>query len=148
MNEINEFDSLQQEKMRPEEELLKMARENRRFTILQRERTIDNLKKSKNRSAMIAATLVLSELAIALVSEQSNYQLWLNKIHLSNSWMNNLVLDVGPLLALISISAGVFMANYFRNSKKLKQAQEEFIDFNASLENTQDLGGNDNAKSR
>jgi hypothetical protein len=58
--------------------------------------------------------------------------------------------DLGPMTTLLAAGAGGFIAKYFKNSRKFKQAQQEFEDFNASLENTNtnELGGNENAKSR
>lgn len=87
-----------------DEALERMAREKRKFTILQRERVMSEAQKGKNRSAIMAGLCIL----------------------------------------------GATAAVYFKHSKKFKQAQSEFIDFNNSLENVnaEELGGNENAKSR
>lgn len=92
-----------------DEALERMAREKRKFTILQRERAMSEAQKGKNRSAIMAGLCILG-----------------------------------------AAGAGGFIAKYFKHSRKFKQARNEFIDFNNSLENVnaEELGGNENAKSR
>ena len=68
------------------------------------------------------------------------------------SWeaLGQYIQNLGPFTTLLSLSAGGFISKYFKHSKKFKQAQNEFIDLNNSLENItiEELEGNENVKSR
>lgn len=149
--ETNDVVNSQSTKIPPEEELAKMARENRKFKILQMETVMNDAQKAKNKAAVMAGLCILgaSYAAVYFNGQDINtiIQHELNSIY---SWqaLGQYLQDLGPLTTLLSASAGGFIVNYFNNSKKLKQAQNEFINFNASLENTQNLGGTENVKSR
>ena len=56
--------------------------------------------------------------------------------------------DLGPVTTMLTAYAGAFIANSFKNSMKYRKLQNEFNDFNASLENSQTLGGNENGRTR
>lgn len=146
----NDKENYQQPKMSPEEELAKMARENRKFKILQMETTMNDAQKAKNRAAIMAGLCILSASAAGYFSGQDMNTIIQHELNSIYSWQafGEYLQDLGPLTTLLSASAGGFIVKYFNNSKKLKQAQNEFINFNASLENTQNLGGNENVKSR
>lgn len=133
----------------PEEELAKMARENRKFTILQRERAMSDAQKARNKSAIMAGVCILGA-AVAAFNGQDVNTVLQHELDSIYSWeaLGQYFQDLGPLTTMLCASTGAFINKYFKNSKKFKQAQNEFIDFNASLENTQTLGGNENAKSR
>lgn len=135
-----------------DEALEKMAREKRKFTILQRERTMSEAQKGKNRSALMAGLCILGAAAAVYFNGQDVHQVLQHELNAIYSWeaLGQYIQDLGPLTTLLAAGAGTFIAKYFKHSKKFKQAQNEFIDFNNSLENvnTEELGGNENAKSR
>jgi len=148
--ETNVVVNSQPTKMTPEEELAKMARENRKFTILQRERAMSDAQKAKNRSAIMAGLCILGVSVAVYFNGQDINTVLQHELNAIYSWeaLGQYLQDLGPLTTLLSAGAGGFIAKYFKNSRKFKQAQNEFVDFNASLENAQTLGGNENAKSR
>jgi len=148
--ETNVVVNSQPTKMTPEEELAKMARENRKFTILQKERAMNDAQKARNKSAIMAGLCILGAAASAYFSGLDVNTALQHELNALYSWqsLGQYLQYLGPLTTVLSASAGGFIAKYFRRSKLFKQAQNEFIDFNASLENTQTLGGNENAKSR
>lgn len=137
-------DSLQQ--------LARMEREKRKFTILQRERAMSDAQKAKNRSALLAGVCILGAAAAVNFNGQDISQVLQHELNAIYSWkaLGQYLQDLGPMTTLLAAGAGGFIAKYFKNSIKFKKAQQEFIDFNASLEknNTNELGGNENAKSR
>lgn len=137
-------------KMTPEEELAKVVRENRKFIILQRERAMSDAQKAKNRSAIMAGLCILGAAVAVYFNGQDINTVLQHELNSIYSWqaLGQYLQDLGPLTTLLSAGAGGFIAKSFKDSRKFKQVQNEFIDFNASLENTQTLGGNENAKSR
>jgi|GEM_PF-5183819 len=134
------------------DELTRMAREKRKFTILQRERAMNDAQRAKNRSAIMAGICILGAAVAIYFNGQDVNQVLQHELNAIYSWdaLGQYIQDLGPLTTLLSAGAGGFIAKYFKNSRKLKQAQNEFVDFNNSLENTktEELGGNENAKSR
>ena len=134
------------------DELTRIAREKRKFTILQRERAMNDAQRAKNRSAIMAGICILGAAVAIYFNGQDVNQVLQHELNAIYSWnaLGQYIQDLGPLTTLLSAGAGGFIAKYFKNSRKLKQAQNEFIDFNNSLENTntEELGGNENAKSR
>lgn len=141
---------IQPTKQEPQEELARMARENRKFTILQRERAMSDAQKAKNRSAIMAGICILGAAVATYFNGQDINTVLQHELNAIYSWeaLGQYLQDLGPMTTMLAAGAGAFVAKYFKNSRKFKQAQNEFIDFNASLENTQTLGGNENAKSR
>ncbi len=135
-----------------DEELEKMAREKRKFTILQRERTMNEAQKGKNRSAVMAGLCILGAAVAVYFNGQDVHQVLQHELNAIYAWeaLGQYMKDLGPLTTLLAAGTGGFIAKYFKHSKKFKQAQNEFIDFNNSLENvnTEELGGNEHAKSR
>jgi len=132
------------------EETAKISRENRKFEIIRRERAMNDAQKARNSSAIMAGLCILGA-ATSLYFNGTDINTTLQ--HLLDSvysWesLGLYLQNLGPLTTLLAASAGTFVAKYFKNSKKLNQAKNEFIDFNATLEDTQILGGNDNDKSR
>lgn len=134
----------------PQEELARMARENRKFTILQRERAMSDAQKAKNRSAIMAGICILGAAVAVYFNGQDINTVLQHELNAIYSWetLGQYLQTLGPMTTLLAAGAGGFIAKYFKNSRKFKQALNEFIDFNASLENAQTLGGNENAKSR
>lgn len=120
----------------PVEELARMAREDRKFTILQRERAMTDAERARTRSAVLAGMCILGAAATIYFSGQDVTQVLQNEVKAIYSWeaLAQYIKDLGPLKTLLTSAAGVFVARYFRNSRRLRQAQNEFIDFNSSLE--------------
>lgn len=142
--------SVEQKKTDQLQELTRMARERRKFTILQRERVMNDAKGAKNRSAIMAGTCILGAAVSAYFSGQDFNQMLQSELNAIYSWdaLGQYIQNLGPLTTFLSAGAGGFIVKYLKNSRKFKQAQDEFIDFNNSLEGQQTLGGNANAKSR
>lgn len=136
--------------LNPQTEMLKMGREKRRFTILKKERAMDHAQRLKNRSAIMAGICILGAAVAVYFNGQNIHEVLQHELNALYSWeaLGQYLQDLGPLATVLSAGAGGFIAKYFKNSRKFKQAQQEFIDFNDSLENSQTLGGNENAKSR
>ena len=135
-----------------DDELERMTREKKKFTILQRERAMNEAQKSKNRSAIMAGICILGAAVAVYFNGQDVNQVLQHELNAIYSWksLGQYIQDLGPLTTLLAAGAGGFIAKYMKHSKKLKRAQHEFQDFNFSLENTkvEELGGNENAKSR
>lgn len=136
--------------LNPQTEMLKMGKEKRRFTILKKERAMDHAQRLKNRSAIMAGICILGAAVAVYFNGQNIHEVLQHELNALYSWeaLGQYLQDLGPLTTVLSAGAGGFIAKYFKNSRKFKQAQQEFIDFNDSLENSQILGGNENAKSR
>ena len=155
-NEVTLEQTNEQKKAEPmpvkDEALERMAREKRKFTILQRERAMSEAQKGKNRSAIMAGLCILGAAAAIYFNGQDVQQVLQHELNAIYSWeaLGQYMQDLGPLTTLLAAGAGGFIAKYFKHSRKFKQAQNEFIDFNNSLENVnaEELGGNENAKSR
>lgn len=152
-SQSTQFESgLQTLKINPQQEVAQMQKENRKFTILQRERAMNDAQRAKNRSAILAGVCILGAAVAVYFNGQDMQQVLQHELNAIYSWeaLGQYLQDLGPITTLLAAGAGGFIAKYFKNSKKFKQAQNELIDFNASLENvnTNELGGNGNAKSR
>lgn len=134
------------------ENLERMAREKRKYTILQRERAMSEAQKGKTRSAVIAGLCILSTTVAVHFNGQDIQQIIQQQLNAIYSWeaLIQYFKDIGPLTTLLTAGTVLFAERYLNYSKKLKQIQNEFIDFNNSLEdvNAIELGGNENAKSR
>jgi len=126
-------------------ELTKMAREKRKFTILQRERAMNEAQQGKNRSAIMAGLCILGTVVSVYFNDQDVIYNELNSIY---SWeaLGRYIQDLGPLTTLLIAGAGGFISNYLKHSRKLKKAQHELEDFNASLE--EELGDNEHVRTR
>ena len=152
--ELKQGNDLKTEERVPvkDEPLERMAREKRKFTILQRERAMNEARSGKNYSAIMAGLCILGAATGIYFNGQNMQQVVQQELNAVYSWeaLGQYIQNLGPLTTLLSLSAGGFIAKYFKHSKKFKQAQNEFIDFNNSLENikTEELGGNGNVKSR
>ena len=133
-------------------EIERFARERTKFTILQRERAMNEAQKGKNRSAIMAGLCILSAIGAMYLRNQNVHQILQHELNAIYSWeaLGQYIQGIGPLTTLLAVGAGGFIARYFRHSKKFKEAQHEFEDFNSSLENpyVEDLGGNENVKAR
>ncbi len=139
-----------------QEELARMAREDRKFTILQRERAMSDAQKARNRSALMAGLCILGAAVAIYFNGQDPNVMIQQELNAIYSWeaLGQHLHDLGPLTTLLAAGTGTFVAKYLKHSRQYREAQNEFIDFNASLEDTQSLdstetlGGNENAKSR
>lgn len=135
-----------------DDELERMAREKRKFTILQRERAISEAQKGKNRAAIMAGICILGAAVAVYFNGQDINQVLQHELNAIYSWesLGQYIQALGPLTTLLAAGAGGFIAKYMKHSRQFKKAQHEFEDFNASLENTnvEELGGNENAKSK
>lgn len=142
----------------PQEELARMAREHRRFTILQRERAMSDAQKAKNRSALMAGLCILGAATALYFNGQDPNVMIQQELNAIYSWeaLGQYLQDLGPLTTLLAAGAGTFVTKYLKHSRQFRKAQNEFMDFNASLEDTKSLGsgstealgGNENVKSR
>lgn len=121
------------------DELTRMAREHRKFTILQRERAMTEAQKNKNKASLMAGLCILGAAVAVYFNGQDANQVIQNELDAIYSWeaLVQYFKDLGPLTTLLSAGAGAFIAKYLKNAKKLKKAQNEFIDFNSSLEITE-----------
>lgn len=132
------------------EDLNRMTRENRKFTILQRERAMNDTQKAKNKAALMAGLCILGVVATTHYNLQDMSMVIQQELNALYSWdaLKQYIKDIGPLTTLLTGAAIRFTSKYLKHSKKLKQLHNEFIDFNASLEKNNNLGGNNNAKTR
>lgn len=148
--ELKKQDTPQLTSKNSQDELTHMAKEQRKFTILQRERAMNDAQRAKNRSAIMAGICILGASAATYFNGQDVHQILQHELNAIYSWeaLGQFIQDLGPLATLLTAGAAGFIAKYLKHSKKLKQAQNEFIGFNNSLEKTEELGGNENAKSR
>lgn len=121
------------------DELTRMAREHRKFTILQRERAMTEAQKAKNKASLMAGLCILGAAVTVYFNGQDANQVLQTQLDAIYSWeaLVQYFKDLGPLTTLLSTGAAAFIAKYLKNSKKLKNAQNEFIDFNNSLEITE-----------
>ena len=126
-----------------DDELLRFKREERKFTILQRERTMNSEQKAKNKSAILAGMCILGAAVAVHFNNLDINTVIQHELNAIYSWeaLGQYFQDLGPLTTLLCAGASSFIAKYFKHSKKYKQACEEFIDFNASLENNFTKGG-------
>ena len=134
------------------EELERMAREDRRFTILQRERAMNEIERNRNISAIMAGVCILGTAATFYFSGQDVNQVVQHELAAIYSWeaLGQYFKDLGPVATLLGSCSAAFIVSSFGNSIRLRRARQEFEDFNASLEkdNSNELGGDENAKSR
>lgn len=124
------------------------SNEKRKFSILKREKAMDDIQKAKNRSAIMAGICILGATVAVCFNGQDLHEVLQHELSALYSWesLGQYFRDLGPLTTVLSVGAGGFITKYFKNSMKLKQAQNEFINFNNSLENEQTLGGKGYAK--
>lgn len=141
-----------QQTLDPNQELVKMAKEQRKFTILQRERAMNNEQKAKNRSALLAGACLIGACVAVYFNGADVHQVLQHELNAIYSWqgLGQYLADLGPFTTMMAAGVGAFTAKYFKHSKKFKDAQNQFIDMNNSLmqENVQEFGGQENAKSR
>ncbi len=119
----------------------------RKFTILRHERAMNDAQKAKSRAELLAGICILTAATSFYFQDQDIQHLVQQQLSSMTSW-EAFSQNITPLTALLSVATGGFVAKYFKNSKKLRQLQNQFIDFNASLENEQIVGGYEDAKSR
>lgn len=124
--------------------------ENRRYEILKRESEINNLQNSRNQSAIVAGLCLLGAVASFHLGGQDINVVIQHELEALYSWeaIGQYLKDLGPITTLLTVSASSFFSQYLKDSKKLKQARQDFENLNAAIGNINDLGGNENAKSR
>lgn len=156
---VPHFDSSQEIDMQKTSQLVKsdsqddskrMTRGKRKFTIIQKEKAMNNVQKAKNHSAIMAGICILGAAVAVYFNGQDVNQVLQHELNAIYSWkaFGQYLQDLGPLTTLLSVGAGGFIAKYLKNSRKLKQAQNEFVEFNNYLENEQTFGGNGNDRTR
>lgn len=134
----------------PAQQLVNMAQEQRKFTILQRERAMNEHSKGKTRAAIAAGLCILGACTAIHFSGADINTVLQNELNAVYSWeaLGQYFKDLGPLTTMLAAGAGAFVAKYFKHSKKFNDARNQFIDMNDSLSNDLGMGGNENAKSR
>lgn len=124
--------------------------EKRKFSILKRERQMNDAKRAKNKAAIMAGICILGASVAFYFNNQDLSAVISHELNAIYSWeaLGQYLNDLGPLTTLLSVGAAGFISKYLKNSKKLKQAQNDFEDFNNSLENEQIKGDDYDAKTR
>lgn len=118
-------------------ELAKIARENRQFTIIRRERAIDETEKRRNRQAILAGIYCLG--AVALV-KFNGVDIGLNMLEQEMealaSWesLKGLFQEYGPGVTTMMFLGAVSAIKSLRNNRRLIDLRNEKIDFNNSIE--------------
>lgn len=122
----------------------------RTFSILKRERQMNDAKRAKNKAAIMAGICILGASVAFYFNNQDLSAVISHELNAIYSWeaLGQYLNDLGPLTTLLSVGAAGFISKYLKNSKKLKQAQNDFEDFNNSLENEQIKGDDYDAKAR
>lgn len=122
----------------------------RTFSILKRERQMNDAKRAKNKAAIMAGICILGASVAFYFNNQDLSTVISHELNAIYSWeaLGQYLNDLGPLTTLLSVGAAGFISKYLKNSKKLKQAQNDFEDFNNSLENEQIKGDDYDAKTR
>lgn len=122
----------------------------RTFSILKRERQMNDAKRAKNKAAIMAGICILGASVAFYFNNQDLSAMISHELNAIYSWeaLGQYLNDLGPLTTLLSVGAAGFISKYLKNSKKLKQAQNDFEDFNNSLENEQIKGDDYDAKTR
>ncbi len=122
----------------------------RTFSILKRERQMNDAKRAKNKAAIMAGICILGASVAFYFNNQDLSAVISHELNAIYSWeaLGQYLNDLGPLTTLLSVGAAGFISKYLKNSKKLKQAQNDFEDFNNSLENEQIEGDDYDAKTR
>lgn len=122
----------------------------RTFSILKCERQMNNAKRAKNKAAIMAGICILGASVAFYFNNQDLSAVISHELNAIYSWeaLGQYLNDLGPLTTLLSVGAAGFISKYLKNSKKLKQAQNDFEDFNNSLENEQIKGDDYDAKTR
>ncbi len=132
------------------ERLSSQTNQKRKFSILKRERQMNGAKRAKNKAAIMAGICILGASVAAYFNNQDLSTMISHELNAIYSWeaLGQYLNDLGPLTTLLSVGAAGFISKYLKNSKKLKQAQNDFEDFNNSLENEQIKGDDYDAKTR
>lgn len=141
------------------EELRRYAREGRHLTIVRKERAIDETKKAKNRSAILAGIFFMGTAASILVGGQDVSQVLQHELNALYSWdgLKQYINDLGPLTTTLTAGVVAFSIKYVNNAKKLEKLKNELSDFIDSKEilnivtellNNQTFEGQNNDKSR
>lgn len=122
----------------------------RTFSILKRERQMNDAKRAKNKAAIMAGICILGASVAFYFNNQDLSAVISHELNAIYSWeaLGQYLNDLGPLTTLLSVGTAGFISKYLKNSKKLKQAQNDFEDFNNSLENEQIKGDDYDAKTR
>ena len=154
MNESqnNELLEIQKAQLETQKQLLQMQQEQRKFSILQRERTMTEESRKKTISSIIAATCIL-DAGVALHFNGLNpNEIIQHELGAIYSWesLGQYFQDLGPMVTLLSATAGGFIAKAFKHNKKYKDAQHQFEDMNVSLQNSssQSMEVENNVKTR
>ena len=127
------------------------ARENRKYEILKRERAVSEAERSRNRATMFAGLCILGTLAAGLLTGNDINQLVQDELNiLKGSWesLGNYFKNLGPLADALGLCAIAFGGKIGIFERKLRNARLDLEDYMSSLEETNELGGNENARTR
>lgn len=155
-NEINKFRELDSEEQTTEinkyidlekQEPKRMINETR-YTILKKERDLDDKRRARNRSAIGAGLCILGAAAAIQFGGQDPSIAIQHELDAIYSWqaLGQYIQDLGPLVSTLSACAGGFIVQCFHRAEKFRQARNDLINYNSSIENV--LGGEENAKAR
>lgn len=131
-----------------ENEILKMKKENRRFSILRRERAITTAQRARTRSGVLAGACILGAVASSLFNGIDVSQAIEQEINALSSWgaLGQYFQTLGPLKTLMFTGAGLFISRYILDSRRIRRLREEQVDFESSLEDN--IEGNTNVRTR
>ena len=131
-------------------EIARMMREGRRFEILHRERELNA--ESRRRNVCIAmAAVALAGACIGIYFSGVDKQQMLDlEIKSLTSWSSfvEYIKNLGTLPTLLTAGTVVLAGSAGRHARRVDDIRGELEDYNASLENNNELGGEDNARSR
>lgn len=131
--------------------LEQVARENRKYEILKRERAVSEAERSRNRATMFAGLCILGTVAAGLLTGNDINQLVQDELNiLKGSWesLGNYFKNLGPLADALGLCAIAFGGKIGIFERKLRNARLDLEDYMSSLEETNELGGNENARTR
>lgn len=119
-----------------------------RYTILKKETEIDDKRRARNRSAIGAGLCILGAAAALQFGGQDPSIVIQQELEAIYSWqeLGQYIQNLGPVVSTLSACAGAFIVQCFHRSEKFRQARNDLININNSIENV--LGGEENAKSR
>ena len=142
-NQTNKEDSLEQ--------LARFAREGRTFEILQRERQMAETANQATTAAVAAGVLIIGT-AASIYMGGNTAQIIQDNINSLYSWPGvvQYLQDLGPLSTMLTACSAACVARAIRLTGRLRRLRDEFIDFNAALEqpNGYEDGGVNNARTR
>ena len=94
-------------------ELARMTREKTKFTILQRERSMNEAQNIKNKSSLMAGICILGAIVAAYFNGQDMNQVLQTELNSIYSWraLGHYLQDLGPITTLLSAGASGFISS-------------------------------------